>query len=146
MESIPPEWNDPNISDEDWIYRRVLNRPDFFTQSDVLTGEPRIGRNAFKFDSDGMSVYRHGLIVEHRLTLAQIRRNSGYFLYKVAVGTVRKLSAGVVDDPDTDDPVIGIAHASVRCELVIKPPPAQRRVIQEGLIAAAQLVLVNEPV
>ncbi|MEU8259335.1 hypothetical protein AB0C02_01745 [Micromonospora sp. NPDC048999] len=139
MEETPP-WNDPQIPDSEWLYRRVPRRPDFFQQKDVLDSKPVIGRNAFRFDGDGMSVYRHLLCVQHGLTPKQVRRNDGYVLFKIGVGAVRALKAGVIDEEDKEDPEIGVAHALVRVEGVIKPAKEQRREIQLGLIEAAQYI------
>jgi hypothetical protein len=137
-------WNDPEIKDDEWLYRRVPTRPDFFQQFDLRTGERILGRGAFQFDDDGMSVYRESLIKIHNLTLRQVRRSTEFLLCKFTVGQIRELEAGVVDDPDPDDDPIGVAHASVRVESVIKPPKPQRKIIQDGLIQVAVFVDVAE--
>jgi hypothetical protein len=141
MANLP--WNDPSIPDEDFLYRRVPARPDFYVHRDVLTGESVLGRNAFQFDDDGMSVYRQWLITKYGISLEQIRRDLSHLLFRFTVGLVRSTSAGVVDDPVDDDPPIGAAHASVRCENNARPPRQLRRTIQLALCANAELVQLD---
>lgn len=140
----PLQWNDPQIPDEDSLYRRVPNRPDYYFQRDLLDSSPVIGRNAFQFDDDGMSVYRDGLVIKHSLTLRQIRRNVNSLLFKFTVGAVRALLAGVIDSVDEDDSEIGVAHGLVRSESGPKPPRPIRKKIQDGLVQAAEHVIVEE--
>lgn len=134
-------WNDPTIPDDECLYRRVPRKPDYYLQRDLETGEMRLGRAAFQFDDDGMSVYRHALIFENELTASQIRRNESNDLWRFTAGAARKLSVGVVDDPDENDLPIGAAHASVRGFPDFRPAEKKaRRTIALGLVAAAEFV------
>lgn len=134
------QWNDLTIPDEDWLYRRVPRTNHFYDHIDLITHERRLGRGAFRFDDDGMSVHRHALVIRHHLTARQLRRDDKADLWRFQVGNARKLDAGVVDDPDPYDPPIGVAHASVRCHPEIRPPKKKRDTIARGLIAVAEFV------
>lgn len=52
------------------------------------------------------------------------------------VRTPRSCGFGVVNDPISDDPPAGIAHALIQCEAV-KPERSRRREIAEALAEAA---------
>lgn len=129
-------WDDTSIPNAETIYRRVPNKPDFMVP-DLETGEKALTRTAFQWDDDGISVHRSSILEESGLGPDAVVRRDGQMVFGFPAGAPRTCGAGVVNDPVTDDPPAGIAHALIQCE-TLKPDRARRREIAETLASASK--------
>ncbi|MGW7203908.1 hypothetical protein [Streptomyces sp. NPDC054837] len=114
-------WDDPAISDDEILYRRVPNVPGFLAP-DLISGVRKPTRTAFQFDPDGMSVYRKVLLDEENLGPESVTKKPGQMVFAFIAAVPRRCGVGVVHDP-VDDPPAGFAHSSIRGE---KPRPDSR--------------------
>lgn len=129
-------WDDASIPNEESIYRRIPDKPDFYSP-DLVTGERRPSRTAFQWDSDGISVHRGSILSNSGLGPSAVVRKEGQEVFGFAAAAPRSCGAGIVNDPDPDDPPAGIAHALIQCE-TSKPDRARRREIAETLARASR--------
>ncbi|GAA3104266.1 hypothetical protein GCM10020254_57610 [Streptomyces goshikiensis] len=129
-------WDEPSIPDDETIYRRIPNKPEFMAP-DLLSGERAVSRTAFQWDDDGISVHRSSILEANDLGPESIIRREGQMVFGFTAAAPRVCGAGVVDDPIPDDPPAGIAHALIQCETV-KPDRARRREIAETLAGASR--------
>lgn len=128
--------SESDIPDDEIIYRRIPDKPDFLAP-DLITGKKAPTHTAFKWDPDGISVHRSSILSEHDLGPHSMIKKEGQVVYGFPVQVVRSCKAKVLDDPDFDDPPIGIAHALIQCE-VPRPDRPRRREISEALAEAAE--------
>ena len=128
-------WDDSFVPDDEVIYRRVPDVPDFLVP-DLLTGERRPTRTAFHWDDDGISVHRSSLLAKASLQPDCILRKSTQMVFGFKAEVPRSYSAEIVDDPQLDDPPAGVAHALIQCEPP-RPPRPRRRIISEALAQAS---------
>lgn len=127
---------DEEIPDDEVIYRRVPDKPDYLVP-DLLTGEKAVTRTAFKWDSDGISVHRSSILEAHDLGPHSMVKRDDHTVYGFPAAATRPCKAKIVNDPDFDDPPIGVAHALVQCE-VPRPDRPRRREITEALAQASR--------
>lgn len=104
----PVEGDDPAISDDDSVLRRLSDSGPSMLRIDVATGERRPTSGAFKPDQDGVSVYRESLLTARNLTSADLVRSPLNLVIGLDIGDIRSTARlGVRDDPwpaDIDDP------------------------------------------
>jgi hypothetical protein len=115
---LEPE-NDPDIVNDDALYRRLPHRGTDMILVDQVTGERRPASGAFKPDHDGVSVYRRMLLQKHGLAAVDVTRTPSNVVVSVGVEDVRSLQLGVVNNtwpPDVDDPshLRNAAHALIK--------------------------------
>jgi hypothetical protein len=128
--------NENGIPDEEIIYRRVPDHPDYLAP-DLITGKKAPTHTAFRWDPDGISVHRSSILADKGLGPHSMIKKEGQVVYGFPVRVVRSCKAKVLDDPDFDDPPIGVAHALIQCE-VPKPEKLRRREISEALADASE--------
>jgi hypothetical protein len=110
-EAKPPELG------QDAVLRRIPRDPNML-YTDLVTGEIRPSSGAFKPDSDGVSVFREGVLEAALLEPSAIMRRHDDLVARLLVSDVRALTLDVVDDPwpgDVDDPAnrCYVAHALI---------------------------------
>ncbi|MER5887260.1 hypothetical protein ABT160_25850 [Streptomyces sp. NPDC001941] len=129
---------EPNseFRDDEVIYRRIPNKPDFLAPN-LLTGEKLPTHTAFRWDRDGISVHRSSILSAHNLGPEAMVKKEEHTVYGFSVQTVRSCKAKLINDPDLDDPPIGIAHALIQGD-VPKPEKPVRREISESLAQASR--------
>lgn len=132
-------WDDSSIPDDETIYRRVPDVPDFLAP-DLISGELKPTRTAFQWDDDGISVHRSSTLEAEGLKPDSILRKSTQMVFGFAALVPRSCGAGVIDDPQPDDPPAGIAHALIQCE-VPRPSKPRRRQVSEALAAASRRIV-----
>lgn len=112
--------DDPGIPDEEILYRRLsYDNGDWVTRHPV-TGERRPVSGAFQSDGDGLSVFRHSLLLANDPPLGarDVVVDPQNLVVGFTVADVRSISLGVMDDPwpkdvrDPDHPRYG-AHALI---------------------------------
>ncbi|MFE7838703.1 hypothetical protein ACFU53_22420 [Streptomyces sp. NPDC057474] len=111
-------WDDASILDEEVIYRRVPDVPNFLT-ADLISGDRKPSRAAFQFDSDGISIHRKALLDEHGLGPDSVIKKPGQMVFSFLAAVPRSHGVGIIYDP-VDEPPAGFAHALIRGE---KPRP-----------------------
>jgi hypothetical protein len=113
--------DDPNIPDEEVLYRRLSYDGGAWVTRDPITGDAlRPSSGGFDPDTDGVSVFRRTLLLgqDPPLGPGDVALRSGDILESIAVADVRSLHLGVRDDlwpkdvPDPDHPRYG-AHALI---------------------------------
>ena len=111
--------DDPNILDEEALYRRIYNDSRNMIAVDTVTGDRRPSSGAFKPDEDGVSVYRASKLRHVGLGPKDVTTAPSNLVVSVSVGSVRTLQPlGVADDtwpqgvPNPDHPRNG-AHALI---------------------------------
>lgn len=107
------DYDDDQFLDDELLYRRVLDDPEYLSAIDPITGKRRPTVAAFSYSGNGLSVSIHGLIRRHGLKTCHLCKNWG--THGVARFQARHVrpDAGVIEDP-TDDLLIGKAHGLVR--------------------------------
>lgn len=138
--------DDPDIPDEELVYRRLYDAGPSFVAVDQLTGERRPSSGAFSPDPDGVSVYRHTVLLAHDLGPGDVRRAPRNLLASVEVGDLRSITLGVRDDPwppDTDEPdhPRNAAHALIKGFERLTRNERRRR--QKELVALPSVTLVE---
>jgi hypothetical protein len=131
-------WNDPDISDDSVVYRKVLARPGFLVPDLEGNRPPSPAPGAFKCDPDGISVYRDELLAKINKEPEDVKKNPDDLIFGVLAQKVRDAGAGVVDTPDPEDEVLGEAHASIRYQERSVNKKTERAV-REKIIAACWL-------
>lgn len=139
MTAAASVWDDKSIPSDETLYRRVPQHPDFLVR-DLLSGQEKISRAAFKWDPDGISVYRHLLMQRWGIDLKMLLRTESQRLYSFKVAAVRREGAGVTDEVDPEDMQAGKAHALIQGPTG-RPSRDRRREITDALAAVAERVL-----
>lgn len=102
--------DDPEIPNDEVLYRRLPADDRNWLVRDSITGEPvRPTSGAFQPDSDGVSVYRDSILRVQNPPLdpANVALSAHNVIVSFTVGDVRSLSMGVKDDawpPDVPNP------------------------------------------
>jgi len=109
---MPQRIDDPSIKDEDLLWRRILNVPQWVTQNPA--GGYRVSSAVFIDDYTGeVSVHQAKLTTQERA----LRGRADDGLVEIEAGFPRALGQIVASDPTKDDP----SHA------LICPPPGQSK-------------------
>lgn len=108
-------YDDDRFGDSELVYRRVPKRPDFLATIDPITEQERPTPAAFsiKDGEDGLSVYADSLIEAHGLERQRLCAWDTHGVAEFEVGLVRA-ELGIVGKVDSEDTVMGLAHAVVR--------------------------------
>lgn len=100
--------DDPGISDNESVYRRLSDNSPSMIAVDLKTQERRPTSGAFMPDADGVSVYRKSILESAHLTAADLKRAPQNLVVSLGVDEIRTVARlGVRDDAwpvDTDDP------------------------------------------
>lgn len=100
--------DDPLVTREELLYRRIYSDDPGWIVKDDITGEPlRPTSGAFKPDTDGLSSYREKILRERNLTAADVITTSCNWVISVPVASLRDIGLGVKPDPwpkDVPDP------------------------------------------
>ncbi len=126
--------NDPTISDDDSLLRRVPQEPSFVVW-DEHTGAERPSTGSFRIDADGVSVYLLSALSAFRdpcLAVADIDRDRPGRCIQLTVRSCRDRGMGVVRDP-IDEATLGRAHA-----LILPPANMGKRRVQKQLSEIAR--------
>lgn len=108
------EWDDPEISNDEILLRRVPRKPDFAIP-DLFTGDIKVKAAALRQDSDGMSVHRDSLLIYTGASRATIFDWETHTGVEFRASNARETpGVGVCFTPNFIE-VLGPAHASVRC-------------------------------
>jgi hypothetical protein len=109
------DYDDDQFLDDEWLYRRVPDKPSHVKLIDPVTGEKRPTTAAFSItdELDGLSISIHSLISRHGLKTRHLCEN--WSTHGVARFEVRHLrpNTGVIAN-ETDDPLMGKAHGLIR--------------------------------
>jgi hypothetical protein len=114
-------YNDPSISDDELMYRRVPNNDDFWTY-DPVRRTHRVNPKAFQREpNQGCSVHLDS-VLRQRNRAPDTIYPAITGIVQITVSVPRKDKAGVLQtfDPDEPDPDLAAAHAEIR------PPQPQR--------------------
>ena len=122
--SAADEWvsDDPSLSDDEVIYRRVLkgNPGSFDVTVDRMSGVTCLGKGAFSLnDRDkappaGCSVHIESLMRVHKIPTGALTSWDKYGVGRFHAADVRRGKGGVVPFEDPDDEALGKAHALLR--------------------------------
>jgi hypothetical protein len=113
--------DDPEILDDEILYRRLPTDDRNWLVKDAITGKPvRPASGAFQPDSDGLSVYRHSVLVAQDPPLGppDVAVTQGNIIVSFTAAQVRSISLGIKKDawpqdvPDPEHPR-NAAHALV---------------------------------
>jgi hypothetical protein len=112
--------DDPDIPDEEILYRRLSYDNGDWVTTHPVTGERRPVSGAFQPDYDGLSVFRRSLLLANDppLSARDVMVDPQNLVVGFTVGDVRSINLGVIDDPwpkdvrDPDHPRYG-AHALI---------------------------------
>jgi hypothetical protein len=99
--------DDPSIPSDELLYRRIPQGTSNFVAIDQITGARKPSSGVFKPDTDGISVYRHTMLLENGLGPSDLVRQPLNLIVSVTVEDVRSLDLGVHDDAwpcDADEP------------------------------------------
>lgn len=108
-------YDDDTLTDDDLLYRRVPDKPDFLTQRDPITGRRRPQPAAFsiKHEPDGLSVHVESIIRTLRLKTKHLCDWETHGVARFEVRHVRP-TLGVIAHEDRADAYLGKAHALIR--------------------------------
>ena len=115
-----PCWEEDDVDDGHVLWRRVQDHLDHHTWDSrdqrfrPITTHPS---NSLQFDDDGMSSsWSEHLVQVHNLGPEAILDDARKYtlVYAFSTAAARTMKCSVTHTPDTDDPVIGCAHCSVR--------------------------------
>ena len=107
------------IADSEEVLRRLFDQsPDWVVVVDVVTGERQPSSGAFKPDDDGVSVYRHSVLLAHSRSAVDVKMAPQNLVVGLTVDDVRHIDLDVHDDPwpaGVPDPthVRNAAHALI---------------------------------
>lgn len=126
-------WDNPDISDEEKIIRRIPMNPEH-TTFDAELGIRRPSPGAFRRAAgEGTSVHRSTVLVELNRPIGSLYDSNRYSAVQFPVKTVREAGAGVLDtepsieeEPDSD---LRAAHAEIR-----PPERARNRSFWSGVV------------
>jgi hypothetical protein len=79
-------------------------------------------------------------MAELSIPVDAVQSDPSDYVFSFRVESIRATRAGVVDEPDIDDPIKGDAHALVRCSEP-KPNKDRKREIRERIVADCRRVI-----
>lgn len=141
-------WDDERIPSDQMLYRHAPKEPhpqnpksrlDPSSRKWVLTAAA-FTKNEMR--EDGWSIYREQLMLDNGLTVHDIEISDPALrsVWEFSVGNARgEGGAGVVDEEDDQDQVLGKAHGLVRCREA-RPSDQQIVELRALLISRARLV------
>lgn len=95
--------DDPAIGPEETLYRYSPSIPhEHWTVTDQATKKVSIAVAAVRFDEDGISCYRHGVLVQHGLSWKDVKREPKNGVFSMLVHDVRDVGLGVAFDPNPE--------------------------------------------
>jgi hypothetical protein len=146
-EPAPPE-DDPSIPGDEVLYRRLSYPGGAWVIPDKITGRRRPSSAGFDPDTDGVSVFRHTLLLEQDPPLgpADVAVSPEGVVVGFTVADVRSLNLGVKSDPwpkDVEDPEHPryAAHALITGLIDLGRNARRRR--QQALVQVASMTFVN---
>jgi hypothetical protein len=111
--------DDPEIPNEEILYRRLPSDDRNWLVRDAITDKPiRPASSAFRPDADGLSVYRHSILISQDPPLgpADVAVSPGNVVISFTVAQVRSISLGIKNDfwpQDVPDHPRNSSHALV---------------------------------
>ncbi|HRY11183.1 MAG TPA: hypothetical protein P5544_14545 [Candidatus Nanopelagicales bacterium] len=126
--------DDPTISDDDSVLRRVPQEPNFVVW-DEQTGAERPSTGSFRVDEDGVSVFLLSVLrdlPDPCRSVADADPDRPGRCIELPVGACRDRGMGVARDP-VDEPPLGTAHA-----LILAPAEMGKRRFQKQLAEIAR--------
>lgn len=126
--------DDPTISDDDDLLRRVPQDPNFVVW-DEQTGAERPATGSFRIDDDGVSVYLLSALrdlPDPCMSVADSDPQRPGRCIELSVGACRDRGMGVARDP-VDEPPLGPAHA-----LILAHADVGKRRLQKQLAEIAR--------
>lgn len=120
--SAPAEWvsDDPSITDDEVVYRRVTKNAPGALTIDRISGETHLGTGAFSLNPRdraapaGCSVCLESLMRQHEIPTSRLAKWETQGVGRFHARDVRRGKGGIVASEDPEDTELGKAHALLR--------------------------------